>query len=186
MRISHSGPMQPMQPMQRAAAQPKANETPQTPKSPSPPTTKDENKTQNFSDTPLRDVSSPFSGKTTGSAEQMASLMAAEEELLEELEEEDTDGPDALQELDASEESDELEETEESAEAEEAEEAEELDTEPKNTEEEEQGGLEDGEAGGQEEASTQINLASILELVPELRNAERFRIEETWALFAGQ
>lgn len=189
MRISNSGPMQPMQPMQRAAAQPKAEGAPQAEKPQAPPAAKDENKAKNFSDTPLRDVSSPFSAKSTGSADKMAALMAAEEELAAEAESEIDEGPEALTETaeaGETDEVDELEEAEESGEAEEAEEADDAgDVEASEEEGEGEGELEDGGAEA-EAAEVQINLPAMLEMVAELRGSERFRVEETWALFAGQ
>jgi len=185
MRVSQSGPTQPLQPMQRPAAQAKpAEAAPAQQKPQAAPTPKDENKAKSFNDTPLKDVSTRFAeaGKIAGGNEEMAALLAAEE--AEEAEESsEADEAEALAE------SAELAETEEAEEAKEAEEAE-------SESEEEQGENEDGEAGKSDltedreadgrSGGAQINIAALLTLLPELRAAPRFRIEETWPLFAAR
>lgn len=174
MRISGSGfnmPVQgPQAPQQSQKAEaPKPQAAP--PKEGGGEIAKDENKTKSFSETPIDDVNAfPFEGEPTAATE-----------AIEEIE--------SLFDAEAPEEAGEAEEAEGEVEGpEEAEGAEPAEVEVEEAEEEaEGGGVEDYDTESEKEREApeiRINTAALLELIPELKEAPKFRIEETWGLFS--
>ncbi|MGV3527035.1 MAG: hypothetical protein ACO1RX_22660 [Candidatus Sericytochromatia bacterium] len=167
-----TGPIQMPQQVQRAPQAAKT-EAPPPPKEDIPAAAQDENKTQNFDDTPISDVNAfPFEASPTEASEATAEiegLFEAEEtgeaEEVEESEEaEAPEGEGEVEEAEASE-AGEVEEGEEEAEGE--------------------GDYEDPESETPEFEKVQIDLRPLLEMVPDIRELTRFRVEETWMLFAG-
>lgn len=181
MRISSGGPIQPQPQIQKAQPQQKqAEAAPVRQQEATPETAADENKTQTFDDTPLGDVSAlGFDGETTAAdaSEEIAELFDGEEvdEADEAGEIDDVDDPDDIDEPDDLDDLEELERPEIEAAEDEDDEEEEGDEDYADDE----GGFEGGEA------HPHIDVHSLLKLVPEIRQSERFRIPETWGLFNG-
>ena len=167
----------PIQNVQKAPAPPKTEETKAPPpkqETAAPP--KDENKTKTFDDTPMEDVSMKFEGESKA-----AEATAEIEGLF------DAEAPEETDEAGKVEESDEPEEGGEVEEGSEAEEAHEIEVEEEDEEEEADPDYDqESEAGGEgPEAEHHINVAPLLELVAQLRELPRFRIEETWQVYGG-
>lgn len=184
MRVSGSGFTPPVQGPQKAQPGPKADkaEAPAQQKAQTEAAPKDENKTKTFDETPMEAVSeSLFEGKTAAaeSSEEIEGLFEEEGELDEVEGEGDVESADKL---DETEEAD--AEVEEPDDLDEAKEAPETEVSEKEEEEEGLNGEEEGQGGG--EASHQINVSALLDLIPQLKAAPRFRIEETWTAFTGK
>lgn len=169
--VQQTGPMQNVQRAQPQAKTEEAKAPPPPPKEVSS-TPKDENKSRTFDDTPMQDVSIKFEG------EAKATEATAEIEGLFE--------PEAEGEVEETSEAEEAEAPEGEGEVEEAGEAEAAEVEEAEEEEEEgdAGEFEDSEGGGAE-AELLVNVAPLLEIVPQLRQLARFRVEETWQAYGG-
>lgn len=167
-----TGPIQMPQQVQRAPQAAKT-EAPPPPKEDVPAAAQDENKTKNFGDTPISDVNAfPFEASPTEASE-------ATEEIEGLFETEETG------EVAEAEETEEAEAPEGEGEVEEAEEAEAAEVEEAEEEGESDGEYEDPESESPEFEKVQIDLQPLLALVPDIREQARFRVEETWTLFAG-
>lgn len=165
--VQQMGPTQNVQRQQQAPKTEEAKAPP--PKEEAQSLQKDENKTKTFDDTPMEDVSLKFEGeaKAADATSEIEGLFDAE----------------APEETGEVEEAEESEEVEGEGEVEEAEAPETGEVEEEEEEEEagEAGDYEEGEGGA--EAEARVNVAPLLELLPQLRELPKFRIEETWPLY---
>lgn len=184
--IPQTGPLQNVQRAQPAAKAEEAKAPP--PKQETPAAAQDENKTKTFGDTPIDDVNAfPFEGEAKA-----ADATSDIEGLFESSETEETDDVEAADSSGDVEETDEADDTDEPDDVEGGDDVEEA--EPKEIEveeedeEEEEGGpdFDDAEGGeGGEGPERHIHIAPLLELVGQLRDLPRFRIEETWQVYGG-
>lgn len=172
--IQQTGPMQNVQRAQPQAKPAEAKAPPPPPKETSA-MAKDENKTKTFDDTPMEDVSLKFEGESKA-AEATQEIEALFE----------TEAPEGEAEVESAGETEEAEAPEGEGEVDEAGETGEA---PEVEEEEEEeageaGDYEESEGGGGE-AEQKVNVAPLLELVAQLRDIPKFRIEETWQAYGG-
>ena len=172
--IPQTGPLQNVQRPQAAAKTEEAKAPP--PKQETPAAAQDENKTKTFDDTPIDDVNAfPFDGdaKAADATSDIEGL----------FETDDADETDGVQDADETDDPDDVDGGDEVEEAE----PKEIEIE-EDDEEEEEGGPDFDEAEGGEggsEAERHIHIAPLLELVSQLREIPRFRIEETWQIYGG-
>ena len=161
----------PLQNTQRAQPQPQAEAAKAPPPPKETPAAKDENKTQTFDDTPMADVALTFEGDAKA-AEATAEI-------------------EGLFEAEASEETEEADAADEGADVEAEGEVDQAEAEALETEEseDEEGGTDESgdfdEGNGNAEAEIKVQVAPLLELLPQLRELSRFRVEETWAAYGG-
>lgn len=193
--IQQTGPLQNVQRTQ----QPAKTETPKeaAPKSETAAPPQDENKTKTFDDTPIADVNAfPFEGeaKAADATSDIEGLFETDE-TAETDETDDVDDSDSVDGTDAADSSDDVDETDDADDPDDVDGADDVD-EPEapeieieeDEEEDEEGGpdFDEAEGGdGGEEAEHRVNIQPLLELLPQLREIQRFRVEETWSLYGA-
>lgn len=171
----------PLQNVQRAAPQPAKTEAPkEAPKPEASTIAKDENNTKTFDDTPIADVNIEglFESADTQETEETDDTDAA-------------DGVGGADETDSADDADDVADDVDVDAPDEAEGPEEPEAPEVEEEEEEEGGpdwdeSEGGEGSeGPEAPERHIDVTPLLEIVSQLRDLQKFRIEETWAIYGG-